>query len=57
MSQRTTEFVASCEHSNETSGSIESRDFWLAERLLASDEGLCSTDLANKSFKKHVTNY
>jgi hypothetical protein len=34
-----------CEHSNEPSGSIKDKIFWLAEQLLVSQEGLCPMEL------------
>jgi hypothetical protein len=35
----------SCEHCNETSGSITGGNSWLAAWLLASQDGLCSMEL------------
>jgi hypothetical protein len=38
--------AGSCEHGNQPSGSIKRRGIsWLAERLSASQEGLCSIEL------------
>jgi hypothetical protein len=37
-----------CEHGDETFGSVKHGEFWPAERLLASQEGLSSTDLVGK---------
>jgi hypothetical protein len=34
---------------NETSGSIKYVEFWLAENVLASQEGLCSIQFSYKS--------
>jgi hypothetical protein len=45
MLYRASDLAGSCEHSNEYSGSIKDEKlFWLAEVLVAPQEGLCSME-------------